>query len=36
MANDKNNMALTPQLMQDFQQVYGMILSHRKAGGSSC
>lgn len=30
MANDSNITPLTPQLMQDFQQVYGMILSHRK------
>ena len=34
MPND-NNIPLSPQLMQDFQQVYGMILSHRKRAAAA-
>ena len=30
MADKNDTTPLTPQLMQDFQQVYCMILSHRK------
>ena len=35
MANDSNITPLTPQQMQDFQQVYGMILSHRKRAAAA-
>ena len=35
MSNNSNNISLTPQLMQDFQQVYGMILSHRKRAAAA-
>ncbi len=35
MANDSNITTLTPQQMQDFQQVYGMILSHRKRAAAA-
>lgn len=35
MSNNPNNNALTPQLMQDFHQVYGMILSHRKRAAAA-
>lgn len=35
MTNDSNLTSLTPQLMQDFQQIYGMILSHRKRAAAA-
>ncbi len=35
MSNNSNNIPLSPQLMQDFQQVYGMILSHRKRAAAA-
>ena len=35
MSNNSNNIPLTPQLMRDFQQVYGMILSHRKRAAAA-
>lgn len=35
MANNPNDIALTPHLMQDFQQIYGMILSHRKRAAAT-
>ena len=35
MTNNSNSIPLSPQLMQDFQQVYGMILSHRKRAAAA-
>ncbi|MCQ2233324.1 MAG: PDDEXK nuclease domain-containing protein [Paludibacteraceae bacterium] len=35
MADKNNTTPLTPQLMQDFQQVYCMILSHRKRAAAA-
>lgn len=35
MSNNSNNIPLSLQLMQDFQQVYGMILSHRKRAAAA-
>ena len=35
MANENTPEVVKPQLMQDFQQVYGMILSHRKRAAAA-
>lgn len=35
MANENTPEVVQPQLMQDFQQVYGMILSHRKRAAAA-
>lgn len=35
MAKEKTPIVMHPELMQDFQQVYGMILSHRKRAAAA-